>query len=172
MGKQPPWTFSLAWTWGCSQFCMARFVCLGEISALDLFLGEDRSMWAGETQGSQAQQHRLGWLHPGLGRCEGSQEVKVAVVCGWWGLRGDRNWEVISEGFLFSNTNRPFLGKGVVLSESLEGNWVFLVGGKVGEQVPVCCESLSGGVQGCALRSCGASLTQGTNCCSSFFFFF
>lgn len=39
----------------------------------------------------------------------------------------------------------------------------------MGEQVPVCCESLSGGVQGCALRSCGASLKQGTNCCSSFF---
>lgn len=30
--------------------------------------------------------------------------------------------EVISEAFLFSNTNRLFLGKGVVLSESLEGN--------------------------------------------------
>lgn len=31
-GNQP-----LVGTWGCSQFCLARFVCLGETSAPDMF---------------------------------------------------------------------------------------------------------------------------------------
>lgn len=63
---------------------MARFACLSETSAPDLFFGEFRSMWAGrETKGSQAQQHRHSWLHPAPGQGERSQEVKVAVVCGW-----------------------------------------------------------------------------------------
>lgn len=35
---------------------------------------------------------------------------------------GGEDRGVISEAFLFSNTNRLFLGKGAVLSESLKGN--------------------------------------------------
>lgn len=71
MGNQPLGTSSLLCSWGCSQFCMASFVCLGETSAPALFLGEDRSVWAGgETQEAEAQHHRDGSILVQVGERE------------------------------------------------------------------------------------------------------
>ena len=54
--------------------------------------------------------------------------------------------EATGEAFLFGNANTLVQGKGVVLSESSRGNWMFLVGGEVGEQVSVV-RAFSGGVR-------------------------